>query len=110
MNSAANIAESVKTTVWNYDPAHTRLEFAAKHMVIATVRGHFDSYSVNVKTQGDDFLTADVEVKIDVASITTGIADRDAHLKSDDFFNAEKYPQMVFKGKSINKVDDQNYK
>lgn len=110
MNSAVNTAESVKTTVWNFDPAHSRLEFAAKHMVIATVRGHFDSYNVSVRTDGDDFLTADIDVTIDTASINTGIADRDAHLKSDDFFNAEKYPQLVFKGKSIKKVDDQNYK
>lgn len=112
MNTNVNnlVTEDVKTTVWTLDPAHSRIQFSAKHMVIATVRGHFNTYDVKVESKGDDFATADVEVTIDSSSIDTGIADRDNHLRSDDFFNAEKYKEIKFKSRSVKKIDDENYK
>lgn len=101
--------ETKTSTVWALDPAHSRLEFSAKHMVISSVKGHFNSFNVNVRTDGDDFKTAEIDVTIDVKSIDTGIADRNNHLKSDDFFNAEKYPEITFKGSSVRQLDEEHY-
>lgn len=111
MNSQINSAvkENNTSTAWALDPAHSRLEFSAKHMVISSVKGHFRSFDVNVLTDGSDFKTGDITVNIDTASIDTGITDRDNHLKSDDFFNAEKYPVISFKGSSVKQKDEEHY-
>lgn len=108
MNSIIN--ETEKATLWTLDPAHSRIQFSAKHMVIATVRGHFNKYEVKVRTKGEDFETAEIEVIIDPMSIDTGIADRDNHLRSDDFFNAEKFGEIRFISDTVKKTDDENYK
>lgn len=105
--SASNQAVS---TSWTVDKAHSRVEFSAKHMIIATVRGHFNNYDLKVTTNGDNFEAADVEVRIDTASIDTGMPDRDNHLRSDDFFNAEEFREIVFKSTSIKKIDNESYK
>ncbi|MCB0649695.1 MAG: YceI family protein [Saprospiraceae bacterium] len=89
-------------TKWAIDPTHSEVGFKVKHMMISTVKGHFESFDVNVETEGDDFNNAFIEVSIDVDSIRTKNADRDAHLKSDDFFNAEAYPQITFVSKGFN--------
>lgn len=94
-------AASTKT-LWAIDPAHSEITFKVRHMMITSVRGHFESFSANIVTEGNDFNTAAVEVRIDVDSIRTKNADRDAHLKSDDFFNAETFPQITFTSKSFN--------
>lgn len=107
LNNTVN--ESVTSTLWTLDPAHSRLEFSAKHMVISSVKGHFNSYNVNVRTYGDDFKTAEIDVTIDAGSIDTGNSDRDNHLKSDDFFNAEQYPAITFRGSSVRQVDEEHY-
>lgn len=107
LSNTAN--EKIASTIWALDPAHSRLEFSAKHMVISSVKGHFNSFNVNVRTDGDDFKTAEIDVTIDANSIDTGIADRDKHLKSDDFFNAEKYPEITFKGSSVRQIDDEHF-
>ncbi|MGE5409529.1 MAG: YceI family protein [Clostridiales bacterium] len=107
LNNTVN--ENITSTAWALDPAHSRLEFSAKHMVISSVKGHFDSYNVNVHTDGDDFKTAEIEVTIDAGSINTGNKDRDNHLKSDDFFNAEKYPSMTFKASLVRQIDEEHY-
>ena len=70
--------------------------------MISTVTGHFNSFQVNAQSEGEDFTNADVEVIVDVNSISTKAEDRDNHLKSDDFFNAEAYPQLTFRSKSFN--------
>ncbi|MDP4173214.1 MAG: YceI family protein [Bacteroidota bacterium] len=106
----SSIADETKTATWALDPAHSRVQFSAKHMIISTVKGNFNSYGVNVHTEGDNFETADIEVIIDTSSIDTGAPDRDNHLRSDDFFNAEKYPQMKFKSTKLEKLDDESYK
>lgn len=107
LNNTVN--ESVTSTIWTLDPAHSRLEFSAKHMVISSVKGHFNSYNVNVRTYGDDFKTAEIDVIIDAGSIDTGNSDRDNHLKSDNFFNAEQYPAITFRGSSVRQVDEEHY-
>jgi polyisoprenoid-binding protein YceI len=95
--------------LWTLDPSHTKIQFSARHMIISEVTGHFNKYEVNVKA-GNDFLDSDVEVLIDVNSIDTGIVDRDNHLKRADFFEAEKYPNIIFKSTKVEKVNDEKYK
>ncbi|KAA3637856.1 MAG: polyisoprenoid-binding protein [Bacteroidetes bacterium] len=88
-------------TRWAIDPTHSEVGFKVKHMMISTVKGFFESFEVNVESENDDFTNAAVEVAIDVDSISTGNNDRDAHLKSDDFFNAEQFTQIKFNSKSF---------
>lgn len=85
-------------TKWAIDPAHTEVQFKVKHLVISTVTGSFKEFSGEVLTENADFDGAKVNFTIDVASIDTRSNDRDNHLKSDDFFAAEKYPQIKFEG------------
>ena len=99
---AATVAEARnKTTTWQIDQAHTNVEFAVKHLMIATVRGRFSDVTGTVTVSGDDFARAVVDTAIGVASIDTREPRRDAHLKSADFFDVEKYPAMTFKSLSI---------
>ncbi|MEK6783141.1 MAG: YceI family protein [Bacteroidota bacterium] len=85
-------------TKWNFDKGHTNIQFNATHMVVSEVNGAFKEYEGSVISNSDDFNGAEVEITIKTASISTGIDNRDGHLKSDDFFNAEKYPDAKFKG------------
>lgn len=91
---------------WNIDPTHSEVQFKVKHLVISTVTGSFKKYEGSLTTTSDNFDNTDVSFSLDVDSIETGVADRDGHLKSDDFFNAEKYPNLTFKGKLNKKGDD----
>jgi polyisoprenoid-binding protein YceI len=85
-------------TKWAIDPAHTEVQFKVKHLVITTVTGSFKEFDGEVITENEDFDGAKVKFSIDVNSIDTRSTDRDNHLKSDDFFAAEKYPEMKFDG------------
>jgi polyisoprenoid-binding protein YceI len=97
-------------TQWTVDPVHSEIQFKVKHMVISTVTGQFERFSGSAESEGDDFEGATVTFEVEADSINTRNKDRDAHLKSDDFFNAEKYPKITFKSKSFTKVGDNNYK
>jgi polyisoprenoid-binding protein YceI len=81
---------------WNFDGAHSELKFKVKHMMIATVSGGFDQLEVEVESNDDSFSEAKVTMKAATASINTGNTDRDNHLKSGDFFDAENHPSIVF--------------
>jgi len=94
---------------WNIDPMHSEVQFKVKHLVISTVTGAFKKFEGSLETDGDDFDGAKASFKLDVASVDTNVADRDAHLKSDDFFNAEKYPNITFEG-TLKKVSDEKFK
>ena len=98
------------TTVqkWAIDPTHTEVQFKVKHLVITTVTGRFDQFEGAATSERDDFDGAEVNFSIDVASINTNNADRDTHLKSDDFFSAEKFPKISFRG--VLKNDGGDYK
>ena len=97
------------TTTWQVDPAHTHVEFAVKHLMIATVRGRFSDVSGTVTVAGDDFSLAEVEATIGVASIDTHEPQRDTHLKSPDFFDVGLYPTILFKSRRIErKAHDSN--
>ncbi|MFH1197936.1 MAG: YceI family protein [bacterium] len=97
-------------TKWNIDKSHSNAGFTVTHLVISEVDGYFKNYEGSVETNGDDFTNAKIEFSFDIASINTDNEKRDNHLKSDDFFNAEKFPKMTFKSKSFKKVDGKNWK
>jgi polyisoprenoid-binding protein YceI len=97
-------------TSWTFDKAVTDIGFSVTHLVISEVEGHFAAYEGTVTTKGDDFSNAQVNFTVDIASIDTGNEKRDAHLKADDFFNAEKFPKMTFKGRAMTKTGKDTYK
>jgi polyisoprenoid-binding protein YceI len=103
-------ALSAQTTRWELDPAHSELGFRAKHLLIATTKGKFTDYKVTVLSDKADFTDAKIEVIAKVKSIFTDNNDRDNHLRSGDFFDAEKYPELKFVGKSVKKVSGNKYK
>jgi polyisoprenoid-binding protein YceI len=88
-------------TKWIVDPAHSEFLFKVKHMMISTVTGRFERFDATVKTSGEDFSDADINVEVEVDSINTNSPDRDQHLKSDDFFNAERFPVIRFRSVSF---------
>ncbi|HEX2866420.1 MAG TPA: YceI family protein [Ignavibacteriales bacterium] len=101
--------ESIVGT-WNIDKSHTRIQFTARHMVIAHVAGEFKDYNLKMRVNSESFQDSEIEFTINAQSIDTGIADRDAHLKSEDFFGAENYKEIRFVKRSIEKLDEENYK
>ena len=96
-------------TKWVLDPAHSEILFKVRHMMIANVKGEFRKFNATILTEGDDFSKGTVEATIEAASVFTNNADRDAHLKSADFFDAEKYSELKFTGISLTRPDDDNY-
>jgi polyisoprenoid-binding protein YceI len=92
---------ATKTTTWNIDTAHSVLEFAVKHMMFTTAKGRFSDFSGSIQFDPQNVAGASVDVTIDTASITTNTADRDAHLRSADFFDVETYPQATFRSTRV---------
>jgi polyisoprenoid-binding protein YceI len=97
------------TTKWAIDPTHSEIGFKVKHMMFTNVSGKFGTYEANIATEGDDFTKSNIEFSADINSVDTNNSDRDNHLKSGDFFDAESHPKMIFKSTSLTKVDDENY-
>ena len=92
------------TTKWIADPAHSEIQFRAKHLMITTVTGYFKDFNLEVEAEGDDFTKASkILFTADVNSISTNNAQRDTHLKSPEFFAAEQYNQLKFEGKKFKK-------
>jgi len=89
------------TTRWDIDPAHSTIEFAVKHMMFTTVRGRFKSFTGTIQIDERNPNNSRVEIDIDAASIDTGVADRDAHLRSADFLDAEQYPKITFRSTNV---------
>ncbi|MBC5772698.1 YceI family protein [Pontibacter sp. KCTC 32443] len=88
------------TTKWVIDPTHSEIQFKVKHLMITTVTGYFKTFNLEVETDGDDFTTASrIEFTADIDSINTNNEQRDTHLKSNDFFNAEEHKQLRFVGR-----------
>jgi polyisoprenoid-binding protein YceI len=95
---------------YEIDQAHTHLGFTAKHLAVSTVRGLFNKFEGSFEGPEDEPAKARGEVKIEVASIESRSEKRDTHLKSADFFDAEKYPYMTFKLTSLEPVDEENFR
>ncbi|MEH6679947.1 MAG: YceI family protein [Sediminicola sp.] len=87
-------------TQWNIDSTHSEIGFKVKHMMISTVSGHFDEFTASINSAKEDFKGAKFDFSAKVSSINTKNADRDNHLRSNDFFNAEAYPELKFISKS----------
>lgn len=90
--------------LWQTDPSHTSVSFVARHMMLAKTRGEFQSFSVDFNLDPDRPEAASVEARIQTASIFTKDEKRDAHLKSADFFNADLYPEIVFKSTRVERT------
>lgn len=96
-------------TKWNVDKMHSNVKFSVAHLVISEVDGSFKSFNGSLTSAKPDFSDAAIEFTVDVNSVNTDNEMRDGHLKGDDFFNAEKYPQMSFKSTSFKKVKGNVY-
>ncbi|WP_029421046.1 YceI family protein [Alicyclobacillus macrosporangiidus] len=94
---------------WKVDPAHSSVDFSIKHMVISRVKGTFHTFDAVVEADPEDLTTARIEFTVDVASVDTRNEDRDNHLRSADFFDAENYPKMTFKATRIVKKSEGEY-
>jgi polyisoprenoid-binding protein YceI len=93
-------------TTWQLDPAHTEVGFAVRHLMISTVRGRFTGVAATVTQEGEDPTTARIEASVQAASVYTGIEQRDAHLRSADFFDAERYPELRFVSRRIERAGE----
>jgi polyisoprenoid-binding protein YceI len=93
---------------WKVDPAHSEIQFKVKHLMITTVTGYFKTFDLEVETQTEDFNSATrIEFTADISSIDTNNAQRDTHLKSADFFDAENHSQLKFVGKKYEATGDE---
>lgn len=93
-------------TTWKIDQAHSEVSFKVKHLVISTVVGNFKTFDASIETTKDDFSDGVIKFEADLNSINTKNEQRDAHLKSADFFDAENHPKMTFESTSIKKTSD----
>jgi polyisoprenoid-binding protein YceI len=94
---------------WTIDASHSAIEFKVKHMMISNVRGSFHKFDADVVADAADLTSANVSFTIDVDSINTRDEQRDGHLKSADFFDVEKYPQIAFKSTQVSRKGDGDY-
>ncbi len=92
--------------IWQIDPAHSEINFTARHMMISNVRGQFEKFTGTVDFNEDAPAQSGVDVQIEASSINTKEAQRDGHLRSPDFFDAEHYPYLTFKSKSVVKTGE----
>ena len=96
-------------TKWGVDTMHSEITFKVKHLMISTVTGKFESFDITVDSENDDFSDAKISFSADISSINTGNEQRDGHLKSGDFFDAETFPKLTFASTSFQK-DGDDYK
>lgn len=110
MNAATTDTQTIAPAgTWKTDPAHTRFGFAVKHMGVATVRGYFEEVDGTLVI-GDDLGSAKITGSVKAASVQTGVEQRNDHLRSADFFDAEQFPELTFESKRIEAIDEDTYK
>jgi polyisoprenoid-binding protein YceI len=97
------------TITWKIDPAHSHAEFKVKHMMISNVKGGFNGLTGTLIEDTTDPTRSQLEASIEIGTLSTGDEQRDAHLKSVDFFHHEQHPVMTFKSTKIEKKDDESY-
>jgi polyisoprenoid-binding protein YceI len=100
----------VPAGTWNVDPSHSSVAFEVKHLMIATVRGHFSDFEGTIEAAEDDPANSRVYGSVRVASIDTGNSDRDEHLRGPDFFDAERYPEARFESTRIEHIEGGRYR
>lgn len=103
-------APQTTTSTWTVDTAHSIVEFAVKHMMLTTVKGRFRDFSATLQIDEARPENSSVTATIDVASIDTNVPDRDAHLRSDDFLNAEKFPHITFRSARVERGEGDRWK
>lgn len=96
-------------SAWNCDKAHSAISFTVRYLGISNVSGTFDRYEGNITPRGDDFSDASITFKVEAASINTGLGARDKHLRTPDFFDAEKHPTLTFRSTSFRKQGKDGY-
>ena len=90
------------STKWNLDPTHSEITFKVRHMMISNVKGEFKNFNVDLESEDENFNNVKASATVDTSSISTNNTDRDNHLKSAEFFNAEAHPQITFETDSLN--------
>lgn len=104
------MADLASTTgTWTIDPAHTNIGFSTRHAMVAKVRGNFNTYSGSFTLDGANPAASTAELTIVASSISTGNADRDAHLTSPDFLDVEQYPELTFKSTKVTQKSDDEF-
>jgi len=103
-----SLVASAQTT-WSNDPAHSRLGFVVKHLTISQINGKFDDFSIKVVTTKADYSDMKVTVVAQTKTVDTGVEMRDNHLRTADFFDVEKYPEMTFVSTSAKKISDKKF-
>jgi polyisoprenoid-binding protein YceI len=98
------------TNNWNIDAAHSGINFTIRHMVVSKVRGRFAKFTGTVRLDDGDLTRSSVEATVDASSIDTGTAQRDAHLRSADFFDVERFPELRFQSLRIEKTGSDRYR
>jgi polyisoprenoid-binding protein YceI len=107
---SASTSPKVGTSTWAIDAVHSSVEFAVKHMMVATAKGRFTGISGSIQLDLSNPANSSVEATIDLTTVDTGNAQRDGHLKTDDFFHAEKFANATFRSTRVEVVDDENAK
>ncbi|NBL66026.1 hypothetical protein GV828_12530 [Flavobacterium sp. NST-5] len=97
------------TSNWNIDPDHSSIEFKVRHLLISNITGNFTIFNGKMRTENDDFETAQMAVSIDVYSFNTNNIERDEHLKSAEFLDADRFPEITIISKKLKKIKGDNY-
>ncbi|MEO8456458.1 MAG: YceI family protein [Chloroflexota bacterium] len=100
----------IKTSTWNIDKSHSNIDFTVKHLVISTVRGHFRDFEGVLHIDEDAPENSNVTVSIDVASVDTNDEKRDAHVRSEDFFAADRFPKATFQSTRLERLDGNDFR
>lgn len=100
----------MSTINWKLDPTHSEIGFKVKHMMITNVSGAFTDFNVEASSESEDFSKPNISFNAKTTSVNTNSDQRDGHLRSPEFFDSEKYPEMKFKGTAYEKVNGDHYK
>jgi len=95
---------------WNFDPAHSKIQFTVSHMMISSITGEFTTFGGKISANEADFSDAELNVSMMVRGVNTGNDKRDNSLRSEHFFDMKKHPAITFKSTSLTKIDDKNFK